>query len=84
LQLSGTEDVRIELWDSGPARTASLPQNLARPSLSAPSQPSAGGFDLSIAASIVAQHGGHMKVERSRESNLVTIDLPAYSKDTAL
>jgi signal transduction histidine kinase len=81
LELSGSERVRIEIHDTGQPRTANMSQYLAQSPMSAGSPASGGSLDLAIAASIVQQHNGRIKLEEAEEGNTVIIELPAYSKD---
>jgi signal transduction histidine kinase len=81
LELSGSEWVRIEIHDTGQARTANMRQYLAQSQMSAGSPASSGSLDLAVAASIVQQHNGRIKLEEAAEGNTVIIELPAYSKD---
>jgi nitrogen-specific signal transduction histidine kinase len=81
LEISGSEWVRIEIHDTGQPRTANMRQYLAQSPMSAGSPDSGGNLDLAMAASIVQQHNGRIKLEEAAEGNTVIIELPAYSKD---
>jgi nitrogen-specific signal transduction histidine kinase len=58
-----------------------MKQYLAQSPVSGGSPASGGSLDLAIAASIVQQHNGTIKVQRTTGENVIIIDFPAYSKD---
>ena len=80
---AGDENVRVEIYDSGPARVAVTQQRLSQSPFSRKSETSAGSLDLAIASSIVQQHNGQMRIEQETEGNRVILELPAHLSDSA-
>jgi len=80
IHLSGTPDqVRVEVYDSGPSRTPEVQQRIFKPSFTAKSQDRRGSLGLAIAFSIVEQHKGRLRLEnKDGEGNHFIIELPAY------
>jgi len=83
MELSATvRGVRIEIYDSGPARVAQMQQHLSESPFRSTSDGSV-NLDLAVVSSIVEQHKGRVHAEDRQRGNSVVIELPAYYKDSA-
>ena len=78
IHLSATaEQVRVEVYDSGPSRTPEVQQRLLQPPFIARSQHHSASLGLAIAFSIVEQHNGRMQLESNNgRGNNFIIELP--------
>ena len=84
IHLSATaEQVRVEVYDSGPSRTPEVQQRLLQPPFIARSQHRSSSLGLAIAFSIVEQHNGRIQLEsKDGTGNNFIIELPAFCNES--